>query len=113
MAELSKAGFKKADPLAGNVWDPETEKEIQGVLMKKETDIGPNHSTMYTLEDKDGEIVKVWANAVLESRMDLAQIGQEVIVQYLGMVEGKNNRSYKNYDVYFRDVPFTKAEVKE
>lgn len=88
-----------------NVWN--REGTIEGVYKKKEEDVGPNKSRMYTFETKDGDL-KVWGSTVLDGRMDKIPLGANVRIESLGKPAGKN---YYNFIVSVEDLPEgTKAE---
>lgn len=94
-------------------WSPEEEKEIVGVLVNKEENVGPNESMMYTLETEAGEHVGVWGSTVLNNRMGQIPIGTEVKIVYKGKTTSKKTeRQYKDYEVYTRNAPLVK-EMEE
>ena len=84
--------------------DWETNAVVSGKLAEIKHDIGPNNSTIYTLEGAEGVKVSFWGNSVLDSRLEKVELGVEVKVEYKGKVESKNGRSYRNFDVFTREV---------
>lgn len=93
-----------------NVWD--REGTVQGVYTQKKTNVGPNDSTMYVLKNKDGN-VSVWGSAVLDARFEQIPLGAEVRIESLGKeTSEKTGRSYYNYKVEFRAVPFEEVGDK-
>lgn len=103
--------WKKVE-MAGS-WDPEEDKEIVGVLVNKEENVGPNESMMYTIETETGERLGVWGSTVLNSRMGQVPVGTEVKIVYKGKATSdKTGRQYKDYEVYIRDAPLVK-EMEE
>lgn len=100
-----------ADDGSGEVWN--REGTIQGIYARKRTDVGPNSSNLYTLKNSKGTEVGVWGSAVLDSRMAQIPIGSEVKIQSLGKTTSeKTGRSYYDYKVLWREVPFTEVSEK-
>ncbi len=78
---------------------------VQGVLTRVETEVGPNKSTLYTIEKEDGELISIWGSTVLDARLGNLAIGEEVLVKYLGMGKGqKGKKDYYNFEVFHRPV---------
>ena len=75
-------------------------KEVAGVLTKITTELGANQSTLYTLKKEDGSDISFWGSKLLDGRLEKVELGTSVKVVFLGMVEGKNGRTYRNYDVF-------------
>lgn len=85
----------------GTVWKPMVVGDaVEGRYVKKEVSVGANKSNMYSLEQNDGEIIKVWGSTVIDGAFDNISSGLMVRIEYLGEETGKNNRKYKNYDIY-------------
>ena len=93
--------------------DFEKEKELEGVLTNIQTDVGPNASTLYDIEKKDGGNVAVWGSTVLDSRMKNVKIGEEVKIVSTGLAkESKRGQNKaKLFEVYHREVEVSEAEV--
>lgn len=88
-----------------DVWN--REGTIEGIYKKKEEDVGPNNSRMYSFETEKG-LLKVWGSTVLDGRMDKIPLGANVRIESLGKPQGKN---YYNFIVSVEDLPEgTKAE---
>lgn len=95
-------------------WDAEKDKEIVGVLVSKEENVGPNESMLYTIETEDGEQVGVWGSSVLNSRMKQVYTGSEVKIVYKGREENpKTGREYKMYEVYTKGNTLAEEFEKE
>ena len=93
------------------VHDFEIEKEVQGILKNKKENLGQNNSRLYEIELDDGVITAVWGSTVLDNKMSKVAMGQQVKIVYLGMeTNPKTKRSYKNFDVYYKDVE-TEEEI--
>lgn len=90
------------------VWD--REEPLIGKLVKIEHKVGPNESTMYTIEKDGGEEVKVWGSTVLDDRFLGVPEGAYVKVNYEGLKKGKAGKSYHNYKVFVDEDSFPQAE---
>ena len=95
---------------AGGFWKPEQPGDAIGVRL---TDIERNTgkqgtSTIYTGEDESGAQVSFWGSAILDRKLKDANLGDLVMVKYLGWQESKNGNSYKSFAVKVLkdEVPF-------
>jgi len=83
--------FKEINP---DVWKYENDGDaIEGVLVKREDNVGANESTIYSLETSPGVFKSVWGSVILDQRMALVKIGQKIRITYKGLAEkqpGKN-----------------------
>ena len=71
-----------------DVWDFNTQAELEGEFVKKEEKVGPNNSNMYYFlvgDKNEQEEVAVWGNTVLDSRLAEVQHGTKIKIVYLGM----------------------------
>lgn len=95
-------GFKKMD--ANPTWNYQETPTFEGVFIMAEGDVGPNHSNLYTFRVKDGSMVGVWGNSMLDARFKNLQMGEEVFIHYLGKVKSEKikGREYHNFEVYHR-----------
>jgi hypothetical protein len=75
----------------GNFWKPEKEGEqIEGLLTEIERNVGPNSSTIYYIEKLDNnEVVQIWGTTVLDMRMKVVKVGQQVLITYKGLSKEK------------------------
>ena len=100
----------------GNAWKPEKEGDfVEGLFIKVETNVGPNDSMMYFIEQKGGEgVIQVWGATILDSRMLPVKIGQEVIITYKGLAEKstRGKQRAKIFKVEYRD-PETQEDMAE
>ena len=83
-------------------WEFEKQKEIEGVFVSKEENVGPNNSNLYTLELPDHSHIAIWGSTVLDTRFKNLQPGDQVKVIYLGKEESEKRKgaSYHNFEVY-------------
>ena len=89
-------------------WDKKA--PVQGVLIRTQSDVGPNKSKLYTLKTTDGD-VGVWGSTVIDSKFEQIPMNSEVRVEALGVAESKAGKSYNDFKVSYRPVPF--AEVQQ
>ena len=86
----------------GDAVDWETTKEVSGVLENITTNLGANASTLYTLKKEDGSSVAFWGSKLLDGRLEKVELGSTIKVCFVGTVESKNGRSYRNFDVFVK-----------
>lgn len=103
--------WQKVEMESGDVWDFQNDKEIEGVLISKEENVGPNESWMYRIQKADGTELGVWGNTVLDGRLKKIEVGEEIRLVYLGKLKSpKTNREYHSFDVFHRAAPMKKVE---
>ena len=85
--------------------------ELVGILKGVEYEVGPNDSTMYTLEARDG-VWGVWGSAILDTRLKNADTGDEIKIVYNGYKKSeKTGREYKDYTVFKRKPVISEEEL--
>ena len=102
----------------GENWDYKTAKEgdsVEGVYAGKDENVGENNSTIYRIEDKDGNAKNVWGSTVLDVRMKNIKEGQEVKIVYKGSKPSPNRKgkNYHDFDVFHRDPTVTDEKVDQ
>lgn len=107
--------WKKIEGNQGSdVWDFNTQAELEGEFVKKEVGIGPNNSNMYHFlvgGVNEQEEVAVWGNTVLDSRLAEVNHGDKIKIVFLGMAKSKRGTQYKNFDVFIDKNEGSKEEV--
>jgi hypothetical protein len=99
--------WKEAVVGGGDMWDRES--TIQGVLKKKQSEVGPNESMLYTIKTKDGD-VGVWGSTVLDTKFEEIEVGYEVMIEPLGeVVSEKTKRKYMDFKVLYRPAEMVEA----
>jgi len=95
-------GFQKMDTVP--TWDYVANPIFKGVFIAAEGDVGPNHSNLYTFRIEDGSLMSVWGSGVLDVRFKNLQMGEEVIIRYLGKQKSEKvkGREYHNFEVYHK-----------
>ena len=77
----------------------EMEKTLEGILVNKQENVGPNNSKLFTIEkSKSHEKVSVWGSAVLDKLFTLP-VGSLIRIEYLGKAKGKTGKEFKNYKI--------------
>lgn len=103
---IKQGGYDDTTPF----WDKDTDKTVSGVLIDVQNNAGKEKtSTIYTVRKSDGEKIKFWGSAVIDSHLGGVEIGTEVRVDYLGKMPGKR---YGNYEVYTRPAQAEESEKK-
>lgn len=109
--------WQEINPMNNRMWDIEKQNKIQGIYIGKQDDIGPNHATMHTVRiDTDridtGENIGIWGNILLNSKLQEIKIGEEVLIEFTGMVKStkRSGAEYKNYKVFKRPVLFQEVD---
>lgn|SRR3990167_3707529 len=94
----------------GDTWDFTANKEMVGLFIGKEENVGENNSNLYSFE-VDQKNVAVWGSTVLDIRMKNVKVGEEVKIVFLGMEDSPNRKGkqYKNFDVFHREPSFESA----
>lgn len=84
------------------MWKPEKDGDfITGVLVNKQPREG-DLSARYTLDVKRNgkpEMMLVWGSTVLDDRMQLVQLGQEVKITFKGKQKNKRGQDLNIYKV--------------
>lgn len=98
-------------------WDFKAEGSgavLFGVFMYKEESVGTNNSNLYTfMQHKDDkfnspiEAISVWGNTLLDARFKNFQVGELVVLVYLGEEpsEKRKGAKYHNFEVYHKPAP--------
>jgi len=70
--------WTKLEPTNEETWDYKNDKELQGVFLSLEENIGPNNSKMYKIQKEDGTTISVWGTTVIDARFKKLKPGYEV-----------------------------------
>jgi hypothetical protein len=90
---------------AGDSWKPENKGDsIQGIFKGIKTDVGINKSNVYTIQTEADELISVWGSTVLDTKFEEIEVGDEVKIEFAGLVKGKGPKPYKDFDVQYRQV---------
>lgn len=94
-----------------NVWKPENDGDsVEGILIVKKENVGPNESNAYYLE-KDNKQTMIWGTTVLDSRMDLVKVGDQIKITFKGTEENKKGQPTKIFKVERGKVETTGEEI--
>lgn len=100
--------WKKLETSEFPMWNFVEKPELEGILVSREEEVGPNKSTIYKA-NVNGEEFCFWGNTVLDSRLKDVVDGKRIQIKYLGMATSPTTkREYKNFEVYLWEdvVPF-------
>ena len=93
-------------------WDYKEEKELSGVYVSREENVGQHNSVMYHIQKEDGSEIGVWDNTVLSDKFAKLVIGDEITISYKGMSESEAGRQYHDFKI-IRKKKKTPAVSKE
>ena len=80
-------------------WSFENEEDsISGIYVSKQENVGENHSIIYNIETPEG-IKSVWGCTVLDNKMKLLGIGDDIKIVFLGKVKPEKGREYKDFKI--------------
>lgn len=65
---------------------------IEGVLVKIQEGVGANNSMLYQIETPEG-VKSVWGSAILDSRMGLVKVGDQIKITFQGLGESKPGKN--------------------
>jgi len=79
-------------------WLPENpEDSISGIYISKQEGVGENHSNIYNLKTSKGNVVSVWGSTVLDQKLKLVEIGDDIKIIFVGKVKPEGKREYKDF----------------
>lgn len=61
---------------------------IEGILLDKQENVGPNDAMLYSLETSEG-VKNVWGATILDQRMAFVKVGVKLKITYKGLGEKK------------------------
>lgn len=83
--------YKEIDP---STWIYKEEGDfIEGVLVQVQEDIGPNDSMLYSIKTLDKGVTNIWGATILDQRMALVNIGDQLKITYSGLGEAKPGKN--------------------
>lgn len=92
----------------GNFWKPEKKGEsVEGLYINKDENVGENNSNIYFIEQlKDNEVIQIWGTTILDNRMRIVKIGQQVKITYEGKAEkgSKGKQAPHLWKVQYKNV---------
>ena len=72
---------------------------VMGIYLNSQDEVGENKSKVYNLEQPNGKIISIWGSTVLNHKMNLVKIGDDIKIVYLGKVKPEQGREYKDFNV--------------
>ena len=64
---------------------------IEGILVIIQEKVGVNESMLYSVETPEG-VKNVWGAAILDSRMALVKVGDQIKITYKGLAKAKSGK---------------------
>ena len=87
------------EEISPNVWKPQNKGDaIEGTLVLKRTNVGPNESNAYYLE-KDGHQTMVWGTTVIDDRMTFVNVGDYIRITFKDILENAKKQPLKVFKV--------------
>jgi|TARA_R100000789_G_C3004039_1_gene149608 hypothetical protein len=81
-------------------WKPGKEGDtVEGVLVNRKKEVGPNKSMLYHLKQKDDNIISVWGSTVLDNRLELVPDGSYIRITFKGIEQNKIGQPVKIFKV--------------
>ena len=94
--EKSNIEYEVVEP---KIWKYDKEgDQIEGVLVQKKTDVGPNDANAYYIENEKG-IYMVWGTTILDDRMAVVELLDHVRITYKGSKENSRQQPTKIFKV--------------
>ena len=92
---------KEYEVIEPDIWKPTKEGDtIEGVYLdKEERMIYKEVSNLYSLETPEGTLKKVWGSKILDDRMKLVNLGQELRITFKGEKQNKAGTKFKMWIV--------------
>ena len=88
--------FEEIEP---SVWKYEKEGDsVEGVLIRKEEEVGPNKSNTYHLEKGEKQVM-VWGTTIIDNKMSYVKVGEYVKITYKKTETNKLNQPVKVFKV--------------
>ena len=83
-------------------WDFKENPVVEGEYIGKQTGIGENKSTLYSLKQSDGSVAKVWGSTVLDTKMANVFENQYIQIKFLGMKPSpkRKGKEFKSFAVF-------------
>lgn len=75
------------------MWTPKKDGDsLEGIYIRAETDIGPQKSIIYHLE-QDKKPISLWGCTILDQKMAWIRPGDKIKITYLGLAEKKPGKN--------------------
>lgn len=90
----------------GTKTDPET-KTVVGELLQMDEDVGKYDSTVYLIEDEDGEKVLVWGNGSIDAAVSNAEdlsVGDTIGIRQTGDTYTNDYGTFPQFDVRYQNA---------
>lgn len=92
--------WKKVTESDNDFWQHTETPDIEGRLLEKQQDVGPNNSMLYVLQTGQGP-VSIWGTSVLDRLLAKVAIGSDIKIIFLGeRTSPKSGRTFKAFEVW-------------
>lgn len=92
--------WKKVTEEDGEFWQHTQTPAIEGRLLEKQQNVGPNDSNLYVLETEHGAM-NIWGTSVLDKLLAKIQVGTSIKINFLGeRTSPKSGRTFKAFEVW-------------
>lgn len=76
----------------------EENQSVAGKYLSMSQEVGENNANVYNIETEDG-IKSIWGTTVLDQKMSLLKIGDDIKIIYLGKVKPEKGKTYHDYKI--------------
>lgn len=91
---------KQYEDVEQEFWSFNTAGEsISGIYRGMEKDVGENKANVYNIEKDDGKVICIWGSMVLDQKMKLVCLGDELRIIYEGIEKPEKGKTYKKFKV--------------
>ena len=87
-------------------------QEFEGILVDIDANNFYPEQLQYNFKTSEGELISIPGNAMIDSNLDMADIGSLVKINFTGWQQSKAGRAVKGFDVYAYNGLAT-AEIKK
>ena len=80
-------------------WEKKKGAVIEGAVHEKRTNIGPNDSNLYVIDQGKGELVSIWGDTLMDAFFRNMTKGTVIKITYKGKTTSeKTGRSFHDYE---------------
>ena len=83
-----------------DTWKPEKEGDsIEGELIQKKKNVGPNESMLYRLKIDDNTMISIWGSTILDNLLELVEEGTKVKITFKTTEKNQKGQDVKIWKV--------------
>ena len=80
-------------------WNYEKEGDfIAGIYLGMRQEVGENKANLYNLRTEKG-VISIWGSTVLDTKLPLLEVNDDIKIIYLGEKTGSGSRKYKDFKI--------------